>query len=126
MLPPPAPISDTSMTGSFSACPLPLVSWLLRLMPDPTSYSEVLATAPFSTIDALAVVPPISRVMIFGYPPSAADVAAPMTPAAGPDSTMLAGFFKMASVPMTPPLDCMIRKDAPTPTAFNFSRSELM
>ena len=54
------------MTGSFRAWPPPIASLLLRLMPAPTSKSEVFTTAPSSTIDALAVVPPMSRLMMFG------------------------------------------------------------
>ena len=36
-LPPPAPISDTSITGSLSAYPPPITSLLERLIPAPTS-----------------------------------------------------------------------------------------
>ncbi len=38
------------------------------MMPAPTEYSEARVTWPFSTIEALAVVPPMSNVMIFGKP----------------------------------------------------------
>ena len=36
------------------------------MMPAPTEYSCARVTSPSSTIDALAVVPPMSKVMIFG------------------------------------------------------------
>ena len=41
------------------------------MMPAPTEYSAARVTSPSSTIEALAVVPPMSKVMIFGKLPRA-------------------------------------------------------
>jgi hypothetical protein len=38
------------------------------MIPAPTEYSVARVTVPSSTIDAFAVVPPMSKVMIFGSP----------------------------------------------------------
>ena len=65
--------------------------------------------------EALAVVPPMSRVMRFSYPARAAKCWAPMTPAAGPHSTMRAGFATTAPASRMPPLDCMTMSRPPMP-----------
>ena len=87
ILPPPAPISDISINGSFTAYPAPLVYLLDKFIPEPTSYSDVLLGSKFSIIAVFAVVPPISRVitsLIFFF---LANSTAAITPAAGPDSS---------------------------------------
>ena len=60
------------MNGSRIAWPPPLISRLLRLIPAPTSYSEVLTGWPSSRIAAFAVVPPMSSEITFGIPASRA------------------------------------------------------
>src|SRR5438067_455466 len=62
-------------------------------MPAPTSYSAARCSWPPSTIAALAVVPPMSRVIRSrrGMSARRARSSAAITPAAGPDSTMWMG-----------------------------------
>src|SRR5437016_3866261 len=55
-------------------------------MPPPTSLSDEYRIAPPSTIEALAVVPPMSSVIRSGRSSCAPRRAAAITPAAGPDS----------------------------------------
>ena len=85
------------------------------MMPPPTWYSPARWTTPSSTIDALAVVPPMSKVMSFGRPMRRASACAPTTPAAGPDSMMCIGLAAAASSVISPPFDCMISSGARTP-----------
>jgi hypothetical protein len=66
-------------------------------------------------IAAFAVVPPMSKEITFGQPMRRAMRAHAITPAAGPDSTMLAGLIAAADAVMTPPYDCITRSGASTP-----------
>src|SRR5881397_1285206 len=61
------------------------------MMPAPTAYSWARAISPCSTIEALAVVPPMSKVMILSRSLVRASACAPTTPPAGPDSMMFIG-----------------------------------
>ena len=108
MLPPPAPTSAMSMTGILRAYPPPFTRRLLSEMPPPTSYSSVRDNRPPSMSEALAVVPPMSRVMMFSQPIRLPTWAAPMTPAAGPHSTISAGLDIAVAASIMPPLDCII------------------
>ena len=78
------------------------------MIPPPTEYSVARLTSPSSTIDALAVVPPMSKVMIFAIPVRRASAWAPITPAAGPDSMMCIGMREAASAVIRPPFDWMM------------------
>ena len=103
------------MTGSLRAYPPPPMSALRDDIPPPTSYSSAKRTRPASMSDALAVVPPMSRVMRLSNPARAAKCCAPITPAAGPHSTMRAGFSTTASASRMPPLDCITMSRPPMP-----------
>ena len=81
----------------------------------PTSYSRPRETAPFSISDALAVVPPMSKVITFANPRRRAIPSAATTPAAGPDSSASTGRCFASSAVMTPPEDCMIVSGAAIP-----------
>ena len=54
------------------------------MMPPPTEYSRVRVYSPFSMSEALAVVPPMSKLMAFSTPERRTTARAPTTPAAGP------------------------------------------
>src|SRR5215831_9355705 len=60
-------------------------------MPAATAYSCARVSSPCSTIAALAVVPPMSKVMTFLSCFARASACAPTTPPAGPDSMMWIG-----------------------------------
>ncbi len=77
-------------------------------MPPPTSYSSVVNRRPFSIADALAVVPPMSRVMTSPSPIMRLRCSAPITPAAGPHSMIRTGCAMVVAASSMPPLDCMI------------------
>ena len=87
------------------------------MMPPPTWYSSARLYSPCSMIAALAVVPPMSKVMTFGDAARRASACAPTTPPAGPDSMMCMGLAAAAAAPIRPPFDCMIRSGARTPRA---------
>ena len=87
------------------------------MMPPPTWYSAARLTSPSSTIDAFAVVPPMSNVMSLPSPMRRASACAPTTPAAGPDSMMCIGCAAAATSVMRPPFDCMMRSGVFTPRA---------
>ena len=74
--------------------------------------------------DAFAVVPPMSRVMTLSNPARAAKCRAPMTPAAGPHSTMRAGFSATASASRMPPLDCITISRPPIPARWIWETME--
>ena len=102
MLPPPAPISTSSTAGTSRGSPL----HLRRFTPS-TSKVEVTAGSPPSMTPTLAVVPPMSNVITcstFSRAPVARQAS---TPAAGPDSMMLAGYSRASAGVVRPPLDCM-------------------
>ena len=56
------------MAGTLSRYPAPVSNREPTMMPAPTEYSVARVTSPFSMIEALAVVPPMSKVMTFGSP----------------------------------------------------------
>ncbi len=85
------------------------------MMPAPTEYSEARVTSPSSTIEALAVVPPMSKVMILGRSLARASAWAPTTPPAGPDSMMFIGRSAAAVSLLRPPFDCISRRRAGMP-----------
>ena len=85
------------------------------MMPPPTWYSVARLIAPSSTSEALAVVPPMSKVISLSKPMRRASAWAPTTPAAGPDSMMCIGRAAAASAVIRPPLDCMISSGPRTP-----------
>ena len=62
---------------------------------------------PFSIRLALAVVPPMSKEMRFASPSWRPTSPAAMTPAAGPDSTAIAGIRSPSATVNTPPLEPM-------------------
>ena len=103
MLPPPALTSARSMTGTRIGCPVP---WSQRraLPLPPTSYSDVVLIRPRSIRLALAVVPPMSNESTWSRPSRRPTSAAAMTPAAGPDSTAIAGMRRPSATVKTPPL----------------------
>ena len=84
-------------------------------MPAPTSYSVVRAGSPFSTMAALAVVPPMSNEITLSSPAERAMLAQAITPAAGPDSTRNAGLAAAAAADIVPPFDCMMCRGPITP-----------
>ena len=84
-------------------------------MPPPTSYSGASSTWPPSTIDALAVVPPMSKVIRSAWPRREPISAAPITPAAGPDSMQNIGLRAASSTGISPPLDCITVTGASVP-----------
>ena len=92
------------------------------MMPPPTEYSRVRVYSPRSTSDALAVVPPMSKLMTFSIPVWRAIARDPTTPAAGPDSTMLTGLTAASAAGVRPPFDCMMSSGAATPRVSSPSR----
>ena len=93
------------------------------MMPAPTEYSAARVTAPSSTIAAFAVVPPMSKVMIFGSAFARASACAPTTPPAGPDSMMFIGRSIAAPSVLRPPFDCMSSTRAGMPVSSRPRRS---
>ena len=70
---------------------------------------------PRSMREALAVVPPMSKVMTLSKPRVLAIQRAASTPAAGPDSRMNTGRRAASSSGVSPPADCMICRAAADP-----------
>ena len=93
------------------------------MMPAPTAYSWARATSPCSTIEALAVVPPMSKVMILSRSLARASAWAPTTPPAGPDSMMFIGRSAAAPSVVRPPFDCISSRRAGMPPASSPLRS---
>ena len=93
------------------------------MMPAPTAYSWARATSPSSTIEALAVVPPMSKVMILSRSLARASACAPTTPPAGPDSMMFIGRSAAAPSVVRPPFDCISSRRAGMPPASRPLRS---
>ena len=96
---------------------------LLTETAEPTSYSLVRSISPASMIDALVVVPPMSRVITLGKPAACATSAAATTPAAGPDSMIVTGARAAVIDGMRPPFDCMTSSGADTPRSRSRARS---
>ena len=91
------------------------------MIPPPTEYSWERVYTPFSMSEALAVVPPMSKLTTSLCPVSLATEYAPTTPPAGPDSTMLTGFRAASAAGVRPPLDCISSTGASIPIASKFS-----
>ena len=106
--------------GHLERVPAPVRSRDPAITPPPTSHSCTRVTPPSSISEALAVVPPMSKLMTRVSPICAATTCEPMTPPAGPDSTMCTGSSMAACAVVSPPLDCMSRMGAPI-----FARSRL-
>ena len=104
MEPPPAETSARSITGTRIGWPVPCIQ-RLPLAPPPTSYSGVVSYWPLRIRLALAVVPPMSKESRLGRPVCRATIAAATTPAAGPDSTAIAGMATVSDASSTPPLE---------------------
>ena len=71
-----------------------------------------------------AVVPPMSKEMIWRQTSASPSRAAAMTPATGPDSIIVTGIFFAVSADITPPLDCMTRNVPRKPAAPSIFSSE--
>src|SRR5262249_24279775 len=117
----PRAVADArSTTGTRIGCPVP---WSQRRAwaPPPTSYSEVVVPWPRSTRLAFAVVPPMSKESTRSRSRRRPTIAAAITPAAGPDSTAMAGIRSPSSPVNTPPLEPgMYGAGSPMPvTAFS-------
>jgi hypothetical protein len=66
---------------------------------------------------ALAVVPPMSKAMAFLSPMRSHNALVPVTPAAGPDSSIRMHALCASSAPNRPPVDCTIRNSPAKPAA---------
>ena len=87
--------------------------------------SLVISGREFLTRQMSALVPPTSIEMTSVKPAARATLTAPMTPAAGPDSTVCTGWRTQVGALVTPPSDFMIRSGARTPSASSAPRSTL-
>src|SRR5207253_2140662 len=94
MLPPPAPIEATSVTGR--------TVWYL-----PKTGRPLTSGSPSTTRPTSKLVPPTSVVITLGKPSTCPSAAAPTTPPAGPDATSLIACPFAFAVDVTPPEDCM-------------------
>ena len=65
---------------------------------------------------ALAVVPPMSNAIAFLSPSVRHSAWVPMTPAAGPDSSMRTQWSLAWSASYSPPVDCTIRNEPENPS----------
>ena len=92
------------MTDTRIGWPVPCIQ-RLRLEPPPTSYSGVVSYWPSRIRLALAVVPPMSKERRLPRPVWRATSAAATTPAAGPDSTAIAGMATASPASRMPPLE---------------------
>src|SRR3954454_10839398 len=92
MLPPPAPIDATSVTGR--------TVWYL-----PKTGRALTSGSPSTTRPTSKLVPPTSVVITLGKPSTCPSAAAPTTPPAGPDATSLIACPFAFAVDVTPPDD---------------------
>ena len=92
MEPPPAPTVTTSIIG-------------ILLGYAPTWPSVVSVGLPSTTTVTSVDVPPPSQVTTCGKPAFSATTAAPRAPAAGPERTVVIGWWTTSSAERTPPLD---------------------
>ena len=83
----------------------------------------MILTRPSSISEHFAVVPPTSSEMTFGSSMSLPSSAAPQTPEAGPDSTIVIGVRDTESRESTPQFDCMTYKLPPNPLSSIRDRS---
>ena len=82
----------------------------------PTSYSAVTDTSPLAITLAFAVVPPMSNEIRLGRANCLPASDAAITPAAGPDSTAIAGMRSPSAMSNTPPdepITCSLRQPKP-------------
>ncbi len=70
-----------------------------------------------------ALVPPTSMEITSPLPAERATLTAPITPAAGPESTVWTGWRTQVGALVTPPSDFMMRSGAFTPSASSAPRS---
>ena len=111
------------MTGTRMGWPVPCIQ-RLPLAPPPTSYSGVVSYWPLRIRLALAVVPPMSNDSRSRWPVCRATSAAATTPAAGPDSTAMAGMATVSAASRMPPFDPITyRRGRPWPRVAPSSRS---
>ncbi len=73
------------------------------------SYSVVTWGFPSITMLLFAVVPPMSKEMIFSLPARPPIYAAAITPPTGPDSIVFTALLLASLVVMSPPLACITR-----------------
>ena len=104
MEPPPAPISIISMTGTRIGSPEPFLNRSARA----TSNSRATSGWPPSMMQALAVVPPMSKESRRSALIWRAACAAARAPAAGPDSTRRIGTRLAVSGVAMPPEESMM------------------
>jgi hypothetical protein len=95
MLPPPAPIETMSSVGCNTGRRFTVVSPFSSGRP-----SAISATS--------KVVPPTSAATRSGSPSLAPSAAVPITPPAGPDSSVRIGAACTATLDVIPPDDCMM------------------
>ena len=79
----------------------------------PMAPSLVISGRPSRTRQMSALVPPTSIEMMSARPAGRATLTAPITPAAGPESTVCTGWRTQVAALVTPPSDFMIRSGAP-------------
>ena len=100
MLPPPVPTSSMSIIGI----------WIGR----PSAYPPIIAVfaisaLPWTTTPAFAVVPPMSNAIARSRPSAAQRRCVPITPAAGPDSSIRMHSLRACAASNSPPVDCTTR-----------------
>ena len=111
MLPPPAPTSIMSSTGTSRGSPLPRLKRYTRA----TSDSVVIGNSPPALRKALAVVPPMSKASRSSKPQRLAVSAAARAPPQGPDSTSRTGNSAAVAAVAVPPLERVTCSGAGTP-----------
>ena len=109
--PPPAPISTISITGRRSGSPLPGRNRYSR----PTSNSRLVRGWPDSTMQSLAVVPPMSKLSARSQSRPRASSAASSAPPAGPLSINRTGKRSASDRVPSPPPDIMRNRSQPRP-----------
>ena len=72
------------------------------------SPSLVRRTSPLYDRHTSKLVPPMSTEIVFGWPARPARMTPPITPAAGPDSTVRTGVSAADPAVVVPPFDCMM------------------
>ena len=87
-----------------------------------TSSSAVSGSSPFRIRQALAVVPPMSKVSASSSPAISAYRLPMMAPATGPDSVMRTGKSQAVSTDPSPPFESMMYRGASIPSLARLSR----
>ena len=95
------------------------------LMPSRNSYSDVMLGRPSSMMVALAVVPPMSKMIVSFSVRAAARRAPPITPPAGPDATTSTGFSHALAAATIPPFEVMTNTGAAMPMSRRPSMSRV-